>query len=227
MREGSLRSRVRTLLTCRSTGKVTSSAAMVVETWPSRASSGSFCSGSSFPGGEPVGDGVLSEEDRHAVVDLAAGVPRLARDDGEGDVPAVAVLGLAGSGEAGGVQQLPVGVVDEEGVLATVVGLDPLVVARHGHDGAAARKRAAEHAVGRDRLQARVDRARPLSLRPRGVQPPACELETPLTLTVVVNELAHHRCLGARRDAVDRITLPRAVLLSCDVGVEESLSVEL
>lgn len=48
-------------------------------------------------------------------MNLAAGVARLARDDGEGDIPALAVLALARSGEAGCVQQLPVEVVDEEG----------------------------------------------------------------------------------------------------------------
>ena len=106
MSEGSVRSRVRTLLTWRSTGTVTSSAAMAGGDLVDLREERVLLLGLELPGDEPLGDSVLGQEDGHPVVDLAAGVARLACDDREGDVPAFAVLALARGGEAGGVQQL-------------------------------------------------------------------------------------------------------------------------
>src|SRR5699024_5901830 len=125
---------------------------------------------------------------------------------------AVPVLGLAGGGEPCGMQQLAVRVVDDEGILPAVFGLDPLVVTGHRDYGTAAGERAAEHPVRRDRLHAGVDRSGSFVLRPGGVQSPPRELETPLHLALVVEELSHDRRFGTWRDRVDRLPLARTVL---------------
>ena len=158
-------------------------------------------------------------------MDLATGVARLARDDREGDVPAFAVLTLARCGEAGSVQQLPVRVVDEERVLAAVIDFDPLVVAGHRYDGAAAGERAAEHSVGRDGLHAGVDRAGALVLRPGRVQSPAGHLERAVGLALIVDELPHERGSCARGDAVDRLPLGCPVLACRQVGMKQPVAI--
>src|SRR5699024_6074117 len=135
--------------------------------------------------------------------------------------------GLARGSQSGGVQQLPARVVDDVGILATVIGFDPFVVAGHRHDCTAAGERAAEHPISRDGLHTGVDRPGPLVLRPRRMKSPPSTFEPPLHLASVVNELPHDRRLGTRSDRVDRLPLASSIIARCDVGVQEPGAVEL
>lgn len=59
------------------------------------------------------------------------------------------------------------------------------------------------------------------------MEPPPGELETPLQLTVVIEELPHDRCLRAWGDGVDRLPLACAIVTGRDVGVQKPGAVEL
>src|SRR5699024_5955903 len=72
-----------------------------------------------------------------------------------------------------------------------------------------------------------VDRSGSFVLRPGGVQSPPRELETPLHLALVVEELSHDRRFGTWRDRVDRLPLARTVLTGRKVGVQQPRTVEL